>query len=109
MFWKSMPNKFCCAALSSLLDCAGDSGMSMIVTEQDSGGFRFQIQSRGVSYKDQGALAARKPNIDILINLKMSIFVKRCPFCGFALAKLAMRAPEYYRDLAMQHKIFDEG
>ncbi len=109
MFWKRNSSTTCCGALLSLLNCAGGNGLSMIVTEREPGEICFEMQSRAVSWRDEDVFRAQIPSLAISINLKTSIRVKCCPWCGHSLRALVKQTPDYYRALARQHAPFDKG
>ena len=73
-----------------------------MVVHKTSAGIIFFIQSRGIAFEDVGKI--RPIPIDIKINVASDVGMQYCPFCGRKLQELVIASPEFFDDLAENHK-----
>jgi len=94
---------YCCDGLRNDVSSAGERGIAILAYEVPEG-VRFLLQSRGVAFEDEGKL--RPFPIDVKINIASAGGVRFCPACGRKLQELVNESPEFFRDLANEHKKF---
>jgi hypothetical protein len=95
---------FCCLGFRNFVSFAGERGPAILAHEYSSGLIRFVLQSRGVAFHDEGKL---KPiPIDIIINVSTIMGLRFCPFCGRNLETLVHDSPDFFKELAREHKKF---
>src|SRR5262245_16865602 len=101
---------FCCDGLKNLVGNAGQREISALVYESP-GGFRFGLQFRAVSRRDELLISKKQTPIEIEGNITLSavIGLRHCPFCGTNLLTLVTPATRgRFEALAEEHREFDE-
>lgn len=91
----------CCQGFANHVAAAGSRGIALLV-ENDSSGIEIILQSRGVSFVDQGRVATIGG--DITINVATDVGVRYCPWCGWHLEQLMAAAAEAFAELAKRHE-----
>ena len=92
---------YCCQGFANHVAAAGSRGIALLV-ESGSSGIGIILQSRGVSFADQGR--AETIGGDVTINIATDVGVRYCPWCGWHLEQLIAAAPEAFAELAKRHE-----
>jgi hypothetical protein len=106
---------FCCEGFKSLINNAGQRGVSALVMRSASGRFRFDLQSRAVTREDELLISqTQMPGSMRLHNhpaqvehvaLAANIHLNCCPFCGTKLQNLITSSTKRsFEALADEHK-----
>jgi hypothetical protein len=100
------PEGCCCWPLWGRLTATGERGLAVVV-ENDTDGFRFWVQSRGVDFSEERRIQVDPgPPLHFGINVVSSGRIRYCPWCGTRLDELAAEAPEAFAQLAVAHRQF---
>ena len=95
---------YCCDGFRNLISLAGERGLAILARVEFSGKIGFVYQSRGIAFEDEGKL--KPAPIEININVATAIGLRYCATCGRKLEELVAESPDFFRQLAVEHKKF---